>query len=74
MTAKKFFVTALKPLAVCIAIIVSFVSALGIANSGMTSASQSTEDAAQAGIALFIVSIVNALLLSWPIARSRWQG
>ena len=25
-------------------------------------------------MALLVVSIVNALILAWPIARSRWHG
>lgn len=32
------------------------------------------EEASWAGIALFLVSIINALVLSYPILRSRWHG
>lgn len=74
MNAKKIFTTVLKLLGICFAMIVSFVIAGVIANPGAASNSQSAEDAAQAGMALLVVSIVNALLLAYPIARSRWHG
>jgi hypothetical protein len=32
------------------------------------------EEASMAGIALFVVSTINALVLSYPILRSRWHG
>jgi hypothetical protein len=32
------------------------------------------EDESMAGIALFLVSTINALVLSYPILRSRWHG
>lgn len=32
------------------------------------------EEASSAGIALFLVSAINALVLSYPILRSRWHG
>jgi len=74
MKGKSFFSTTFRILGVCIAMVISFIIAAGIANPGASSGSQSAEDAAQAGMALLVVSIVNALLLVWPIARSRWHG
>ena len=74
MNIKKFFTTALRLFGICIAMIVSFVVAAGIANPGAASSSQSAEEAAQAGMALLVVCIVNALLLAYPISRSRWHG
>ena len=74
MKAKTIFTTTLKLLGGCIAMIVSFVIAGVIANPSATSTSQSAEEMAQAGTALLVVSIVNALLLAYPISRSRWHG
>ena len=74
MSIKKFFTTALRLLGICIAMIICFVVAAGIANPNAASASQSAEETAQAGMALLAVSIVNALLLAYPISRSRWHG
>ena len=74
MNIKKFFATVLKVLGICIAMIVSFVIAGVIANPGAASSSQSAEETAQAGMALLVVSIVNALLLAYPISRARWYG
>jgi hypothetical protein len=36
--------------------------------------SMTPEEAGSAGIALFLVSAINALALSYPILRSRWHG
>lgn len=74
MNIKKFFTTALRLFGICIAMIISFVVAAGIANPGAASSSQSAEETAQSGMALLVVSIVNALLLAYPISRSRWHG
>ncbi|MGB7876509.1 MAG: hypothetical protein WBL25_19175 [Anaerolineales bacterium] len=74
MKIKKVLSITLKLFAVCIAMTISFAVAAGIANPGAASNTQSPEEAAQAGMALLIVSAVNALLLAWPIARSRWHG
>lgn len=76
MKIKSFFVLTLKVLAVCIVMVLSFVIASGIAfpDAAAQSAAQSSEEAAQGGMALLIVSIVNALILALPIARSRWHG
>ena len=74
MKVKSFFGTTLRLLGICIAMTLSFVVAAGIANPGAASGSQSAEEAAQAGMALLVVSIANALLLAYPISRSRWHG
>ncbi|HRJ41629.1 MAG TPA: hypothetical protein PL105_07105, partial [Caldilineaceae bacterium] len=76
MKIKHLSIQLLKALALSIAMIVSFVAASAIANPGAAaqSATQSPDEAAQAGMALLIVCTVNALLLMWPIARSRWHG
>lgn len=74
MNIKIFFITTVRLLGVCIAMIISFVVAAGIGNPNAAAASQPAEEAAQAGMALLVVSIVNALLLAYPIARSRWHG
>lgn len=74
MNFKKFFISALRLLGICLAMIVSFVIAGVIANPSTASASPSAEETAQAGMALLVVSIVNALLLAYPISRSRWHG
>lgn len=74
MNIKKFFATAFRLFGVCIAMIISFVVAAGIANPGAASSSQSAAETAQAGLALLVVSIVNALLLAYPISRSCWHG
>lgn len=76
MKTKRFFVNILKFFGICLAMIFSFIIASGIANPGATtqSASQTPEETAQAGMALIIVSVVNALLLAYPIIRSRWHG
>lgn len=74
MNIKSILITFLRLIGICIAMIVCFVVAAGIANPGAASATQSPEEAAQAGMALLVVSIVNALLLAYPIARSRWHG
>jgi hypothetical protein len=44
MNLKKFFTTALGLFGICIAMIISFVVAAGIANPGAASSSQSTGD------------------------------
>lgn len=74
MNIKKFYTTTLRLLGISIAMIISFVVAAGIANPGAASSSQPAEETAQAGMALLVVSIVNALLLAYPISRSRWHG
>ena len=76
MKIKSFFVQSLKVLAICIVMVLSFVIASGIAfpDAAAQSAAQSPEEAAQGGMALWLVSIFNALILAWPIARSRWHG
>ena len=76
MKIKSFFVQSLKVLAICIVMVLSFVIASGIAfpDAAAQSAAQSPEEAAQGGMALLLVSIFNALILAWPIARSRWHG
>lgn len=74
MKVKSFFVTTLRLLGVCMAMVFSFVFAAGIANPGAAAGSQPAEEAVQAGRALLVVSIVNSLLLAYPISRSRWHG
>lgn len=74
MNIKKFLTTVLKILGICVAMVISFVMAGMIANPNAATASQSAEETAQAGTALLVVSIVNALLLAYPIWRSRWHG
>ena len=72
MKIKSFLVQSLKVLAVCVVMVLSFVIASAIAFPD--AATQSPEEAAQGGMALLVVSIVNAVILAWPIARSRWHG
>lgn len=74
MNIKKFFTTILRLFGICVAMIVSFVITGVIANPNAASSSQSAEETAQAGMALLVVSIINALLLAYPISRSRWHG
>ena len=71
---KKFFVSTGKVLGMSLAMIFSFILASGIAYPSAASATQSPEEAAQAGVALLVVSVVNALLLGWLILLSRWRG
>jgi len=73
---KKVLSATLKTFAVIFAMMLSFMIATGISNPQATaqSAAQSPEEAAQAGLTLLIVSIINALILTYPIARSRWHG
>jgi hypothetical protein len=41
---------------------------------GQADMTMTPEEASQAGQALFLVSAINALVLSYPISRSRWYG
>jgi len=41
---------------------------------GQTNTIMTPEEASRAGQALFLVSLINALVLSYPIFRSRWHG
>jgi hypothetical protein len=41
---------------------------------GQTNTTMTPEEASRAGQALFLVSMINALVLSYPILRSRWHG
>jgi hypothetical protein len=41
---------------------------------GQTESTMTPKEASWAGIALFLVSTINALALSYPILRSRWHG
>lgn len=74
MNAKNIFITIASVLGICLAMTISFIAAAAIANPGAASSSQSAEEATQAGMALIVVSIVNALLLAYLIARARWYG
>lgn len=55
-----------------IAMLLSFVIATGIAYPGGDS--QAPEEAGQMAMVLLLVSMVNALILAYPILRSRWSG
>jgi len=60
MNIKKFFITIFRLVGICIAMVVSFVIATAIANPDATANAQPSGDAAQAGMALLVVSIVCA--------------
>ncbi|MBT3188716.1 MAG: hypothetical protein HN736_05365 [Anaerolineae bacterium] len=76
MKIKKLLSVTIRIVAVILAMLFSFIIASGIANpqASAQSASQTPEEAAQVGIALLVVSIINALLLAIPIIHSRWHG
>jgi hypothetical protein len=57
---------------VCIAMAMAYIlSTLVI---GQTDTTMTPEEASWAGQALFLVSAINALVLAYPILRSRWHG
>ena len=65
-------------LLVCRLALVSFAMSIAYILStlvmGQTDMSMTPEEAQWAGVALFLVSAINALVLSYPILRSRWVG
>ena len=69
---KNFFVLLARLILACIAMTIAYtVSALVVGQSEMT---LTPEEMSSAGSALFLVSAINALVLSYPILRSRWHG
>ncbi len=72
MTLKSLVFGLLKAVMLVLAMAVSFTVAGAIL--GPSGASQTPEDASQQAMALLTVSLVNALVLAYPIARSRWHG
>jgi len=55
-------------------IAMSFAYILSTMVIGQTNTTMTPEEASRAGQALFLVSMINALVLSYPILRSRWHG
>lgn len=73
MNIKRMAVYFLRILALPVGMSVSFMVAAAVANPG-AAATQSAQEAAQAGLAVLVVSSINALVLAWPLARARWYG
>jgi hypothetical protein len=69
---KNFIILLVRLILATIAMLIAYiVSTLFISSPEPT---MTPEEASSAGIALFLVSAINALVLSYPILRSRWHG
>jgi hypothetical protein len=72
MTLKRLLLGLLKAVLLVVAMFLSFAVAGAIAGAGGTS--QAPEAASRQALAAIGVSLINALVLAYPIARSRWHG
>jgi len=59
---------------VSMAMSIAYILSLETMVIGQASTTLTPEEASRAGQALFLVSMINALVLSYPILRSRWHG
>ena len=73
MNLKGIVVGLVKTVLLTIAMFVSFAISAGISGLGATS-KLSPEEASQSATILLGVCLVNALVLAYPIVRSRWHG